>query len=78
MNALTALAHNGRLMRRAEDIINGFLDSETENHKVYCYLVNPDGTRIAIQKDLNWNIMSMRYAPIRRNRRSAFEQIQKM
>ena len=52
MSALTAAAlmHNGRLMRRAEDIINGFLDSETENHKVYCYLVNPDGTRIAIRK----------------------------
>lgn len=42
--------HNERLTRRAEDIINGFLDSETENHKVYFYLVNPDGTRIAIQK----------------------------
>lgn len=50
MNALTALMHNGALIRRAEDIINGFLDSETENHKVGCYLVNPDGTRIAIQK----------------------------
>lgn len=46
----TALMHNGRLLRRAEDIINGFLDSETENHKVGCFLVNPDGTRIAIQK----------------------------
>lgn len=50
MNAFSELAHNGRLIRRAEDIINGFLDSETENHKVYCCLVNPDGTRIAIQK----------------------------
>lgn len=52
MSALTAavLIQNGILIRRAEDIINGFLDSETENHKVYCYLVNPDGTRIAIQK----------------------------
>lgn len=50
MNAFTALSHNGRLIRRAEDIINGFLDGETENHKVGCYLVNPDGTRIAIQK----------------------------
>lgn len=50
MNALTALMHNGRLIRMAEDIINGFLDSETENHKVRCFLVNPDGTRIAIQK----------------------------
>lgn len=50
MNALTALMHNGRLIHNAEDIINGFLDSETENHKVGCYLVNPDGTRIAIQK----------------------------
>lgn len=49
-NPFIELAHNGRLIRRAEDIINGFLDSETENHKVYCYLVNPDGTRIAIQK----------------------------
>lgn len=37
-------------MKRAENIINGFLDIETENHKVSCYLVNPDGTRIAIQK----------------------------
>lgn len=37
-------------MQRAEDLINGFLDSENENHKVGCYLVNPDGTRIAIQK----------------------------
>lgn len=52
MSALTAavLIHNGILMRRAEDIINGFLDSETESHKVGCFLVNPDGTRIAIQK----------------------------
>lgn len=53
VNPFTALSHNGRLIRRAEDIINGFLDSETENHKVYCYLVNPDGTRIAIQKGFN-------------------------
>lgn len=50
MNAFSALAHNGRLIRRAEDIINGFLDSETKNHKVGCFLVNPDGTRVAIQK----------------------------
>lgn len=50
MNTLTALIRNGRLIRRAEDIINGFLDSETENHKAFCYFVNPDGTRIAIQK----------------------------
>ncbi len=50
MNALLALAKNGSLMQRAEDIINSFLESETENHKVGCYLVNPDGTRIAIQK----------------------------
>ena len=50
MNTFTALMHNGRLMQKAEDIINGFLESETENHKVDCYLVNPDGTRIAIQK----------------------------
>lgn len=50
MNAFTALMHNGRLMQKAEDIIKSFLESETENHKVGCYLVNPDGTRIAIQK----------------------------
>ena len=50
MNLFLALVHNGGLIRRAEDIINGFLDSEKENHKVGCYLVNPDGTRIAIQK----------------------------
>lgn len=50
MDVLTALTHNGRLIQRAEDIINGFLDSETENHKVYCYIANPGGTRVAIQK----------------------------
>ena len=50
MNAFTALMHNGRLMQKAEDIINSFLESETENHKVCCHLVNPDGTRNAIQK----------------------------
>lgn len=52
MSALTAavLIRNGILIRRAEDIINGFLDSETESHKAGCFLVNPDGTRIAIQK----------------------------
>lgn len=50
MNAFTELMHNGRLMQKAEDIINSFLESETEKHKVDCYLVNPDGTRIAIQK----------------------------
>lgn len=50
MNAFLALAHNGVSIQRANDIINGFLDSENENHKVECYLVNPDGTRIAIQK----------------------------
>ena len=50
MSAFNALAHNGSLMSRAESIINSFLESETEEHKVSCYLVNPDGTRIAIQK----------------------------
>lgn len=50
MSAFNILAHNGSLMLRAESIINGFLDSETEDHKVFCYLVNPDGTRVAIQK----------------------------
>lgn len=50
MSAFNALAHNGSLMSRAESIINSFLESETEEHKVGCYLVNPDGTRIAIQK----------------------------
>lgn len=50
MSAFNAFAHNGCLMRKAEDIINGFLNSESENHHVACYLVNPDGTRVAIQK----------------------------
>lgn len=50
MNTLLALAKNGSLMQRAEDIINSFLESETGNHKVGCYIVNPDGTRIEIQK----------------------------
>lgn len=50
MSAFTALMNNGKLMRSAEDVVNRFLESETENHKVGCRLVNPDGTRIAIQK----------------------------
>ncbi len=50
MNAFTTLTHNGRLMFQAEHIINSFLRSETENHKVACFLVNPDGSRIAFQK----------------------------
>lgn len=50
MNTFGAFAHNGYLMRKAESIINRFLNSETENHKVGCFLINPDGTRIAIQK----------------------------
>lgn len=50
MGIFTALAHNERLMLQAESIINNFLESETENHKVYCCLVNPDGTKIIIQK----------------------------
>lgn len=50
MNTFSALAHNGSMMLRAESIINGFLESETENYRVGCYLVNPDGTKVAIQK----------------------------
>ncbi len=50
MGIFTELAHNERLMLQAESIINNFLESETENHKVYCCLVNPDGTKIIIQK----------------------------
>lgn len=50
MSAYTALAKNGCLIQKAENIINSFLESKTDNHKVWCYLVNPDGTKIAIQK----------------------------
>lgn len=50
MNTFSALSHNGSLMLKAESIINEFLDGETENHKVGCYLVNPDGTKTIIQK----------------------------
>lgn len=60
MNAFLALAKNGGLMQRAEDIINGFLDSENENHKVACYIVNPDGTRVAIQK--GFKLVNYEYA----------------
>ena len=38
MGIFTELAHNERLMLQAESIINNFLESETENHKVYCCL----------------------------------------
>lgn len=50
MNALFAMVHNQRLIAEAERIINNYLNSETENHGVYLYLVNPDGTKIRVQQ----------------------------
>ena len=66
MNAFTALCHNGRLLDQAENIINNFLASETENHMVACFIENPDGTRVAIQKGfklLNYEYFSTNCKP---------------
>lgn len=50
MFALSMLLHNGSLIREAEEILNSFLEMNTENHKTYLYIENPDGTRICLQR----------------------------
>lgn len=49
MNAFAAIAHNYNLIKKAENIISDFIDNQSDNYKSYCYLVNPDGTKIRIQ-----------------------------
>lgn len=49
MSTFTNMYNNGYLLHQAETIIDNFVRSGTDEHKVWCYLVNPDGTRIAIQ-----------------------------
>ena len=49
MFALSMLLHNGNLIREAEEILNSFLEMNTENHKTYLYIENPCGTRICLQ-----------------------------
>ena len=44
LGAFCALAHNGRLIKEAERI----LQSAAENPNAYLYLVNADGTRVRI------------------------------
>lgn len=49
MNHLSVLMHNGNLIREAEEMLNSFLELESENHKAYLYIENPDGTTICLQ-----------------------------
>lgn len=59
MSALSTLLHNGNIVRRAEKMLNDFLDLNEENHGTYLYIENPDGTVIRLQygfkiKDYEW------------------------
>lgn len=49
MNALSTLVHNGSLVRQAEKMLNSMIDSNTEDHQIYLYIENPDGTTIRLQ-----------------------------
>ena len=49
MSVLSMLLHNGNIIREAEETLNSFLEMNTENHKIYLYIENPDGTRVALQ-----------------------------
>ena len=49
MNAFIAMTHNYNLIKKAEDIISDFIEHQSDNYHSYCYLVNPDGSRIKIQ-----------------------------
>ena len=49
MSAFSTLLHNGSLVRKAETILNDLLDLNKENHKVYLYIENPDGTVVRLQ-----------------------------
>ncbi len=46
LGAFTALAHNGRLIREAEEI----LQEAVRNDNAYIYIENPDGTTIKLQR----------------------------
>ena len=49
MSALSTLMHNGNLIRKAEKMLNDLLGLNEENHKVYLYIENPDGTVVRLQ-----------------------------
>ena len=44
ISALSALAHNARLVDNAENVLKAL----AENENCFLYLVNPDGTRVRI------------------------------
>jgi len=46
MNVLSALMHNGQLIREAERILQNAVESKNS----YVYIENPDGTTIKLQK----------------------------
>lgn len=49
MNAFSMLVHNGKVIKKAEKVLNDAI-CDTDNHCCYLYIVNPDGTRIRLQK----------------------------
>lgn len=49
MNVFSMLLHNGNIIREAEESLNSFLEINTDNHKTYLCIENPDGTSICLQ-----------------------------
>ena len=49
MNPLSVLLHNENLIRQAEAMLNSFLELNTDKHRTYLYIENPDGTTIKLQ-----------------------------
>lgn len=50
LHIMTTMHYNSKVIKKAENMINSFLDNNDDNHKAWVYLVNPDGTKIRIQK----------------------------
>lgn len=44
------LSHNGNLITTAEKLLNEYLSTNTDNHVVSVTLIQPDGSKINIQK----------------------------
>lgn len=47
---IAVMAHNYKIVKQAERMINSFLEDNDDNHKTWLYLVNPDGTKIRVQE----------------------------
>lgn len=50
MNPFSTLIHNEKIIREAESMLNSFLELDSEKHKTFLYIENPDGTTIRLQR----------------------------